>query len=754
LPKKDSNADPSIEGLIHILTTLNEISASITYLGVGKDLPATLGLVANGAVRAISAGSRVSATESEASAVIWIFDAFRQKFDPNSRVSAGEPLRASIDDFPRSKGLGMQAIRYQRRYLSYEPGAADIHPAKQSIGATTLVCYPLIVGTETVGVLYVYRCDNRQFSKVELLILDNVVQLAAIAIHYGRKVGGLTQALSRKVREMEKLKRASDMISSRTNLDETLQEILSIGLELTGAQYGSLEFRDRRTNMLVPRAMAGGEDHPGNAASLPIDDSSVIGLAALHRRSVRIDDLHDAPWDVLYRPLPADREMRSELAVPIVGAGGGVEGVINIESPQSGAFSEEDLQLLQALATQAVIALQEIRLLDAMQEIVQVLLTAQYDELLKLIIDRACEVIGVSAGSIWIVEEPNTLILRQSTEADRIGERISLNTSFTGEAVRLRQPVTIDDISQHPRFIHPDLAREKGWVSAIVVPMLAADDQAHPVGSFSLYTAEPRDFSDWDKKMLLFLSNHAAVAIKDAELLRQLKEAQERQAAAESIAAMGDVAANLVHQLNNRVGAISVRVQGIEAKCADILAENPYLLRNLQEIADSTRQALAVVQESMAPLQPTPSQPVRLEYCLNRALVRANLPPSISVEQINLEKLPCVLAAEKQLELVFYNLIDNAGKAMAKKGKFLVQGRHEGAYVAVSITDNGPGIPPERQKSIFEFAPAVEQSAAGKLSFGLWWVKTFVKRFGGRIEVESNLGRGSTFTIWLPAAME
>jgi signal transduction histidine kinase len=273
----------------------------------------------------------------------------------------------------------------------------------------------------------------------------------------------------------------------------------------------------------------------------------------------------------------------------------------------------------------------------------------------------------------------------------------------------------------------------------------------NPVGSFSLYTNEHRDFSDWDKKMLSFLSNHAAVAIKDAELLRQLKEAQERQATAESMAAMGDVAANLVHQLNNKIGAISVRVQGIEAKCAPTLAENQYLEASLQEIAASTRQALAIVQESMAPLQPLQPRPLSVIDCLEQALARAALPASISVSISGLEVLPVVLASEKQLELVFYNLIDNAGKAMGASGELFITGWQRDDFVAVSFTDTGPGIAPERQQAIFEFAAAPGQLAANRLSFGLWWVKTFVNRFGGRIELKSKPGQGSTFTVWLPA---
>jgi GAF domain-containing protein len=236
--------------------------------------------------------------------------------------------------------------------------------------------------------------------------------------------------------------------------------------------------------------------------------------------------------------------MRSELAVPLIGTGGGLEGVLNIESPQPNAFTVEDQRLLEALATQTVIALQEIRLLDTLQEIAEVLLSTELDELLKLIIDRACDLINVPFGSIWTILDANTLVLRQSTaEGYRQGDRLPLEQSFTSQAIRLRQPLTIDDVRTHPDFQHRQLAMEQGWVSAIIVPLLLPAEAGAGLGSFSLYATHLRDFSDWDKKLLTCLANHAALAIQNAEQLAQLKQAQERQAIAETFAAVGDVAA-------------------------------------------------------------------------------------------------------------------------------------------------------------------------------------------------------------------
>lgn len=744
--------------LIQTLATLNEIGARINRPGLGHDLPVTLKRIVEGAVEAVAAGTEAAEPAPGASAVIWIYDEARQEFEPESRVSAGEPAGASTADFPRPDGLGRQAIRHRRRLLSYEsgrPGGTEIHPAKQAAGARSLVCYPLLVGEETVGVLYVYRCDERRFSDVELLTLENFVNLAAIAIHYGRQVGGLSRTLGRKVNELEKLERASRLISSRTNLDETLQEILSIGLDLTAAQYGSFELYDKKEQLLTIRALAGRKKASfSGGPPLPVDEHSVVGWVAKHHRSLLIPDLGDPRWQSIYHPLPVDQEMRSELAVPLIGTGGGLEGVLNIESPLPNAFSEEDRQLLEALATQAVIALQEIRLLDTILEIGEVLLTAEGHDLFRLVVDRACELINVPVGAIWTVDKGDSLVLRQSTEGLRRGQELSVAHSLTGQAIRQRRAIAVDDVRTHPDFEYRALALEQGWVSAIIVPLLMPNADRRPLGSFSLYANRLRDFSDWDKKLLTLLANHAAVAIHDAEQLAQLKQARERQAIAETFAAVGDATANLLHQLNNKIGSIPARVQGIEDKCEAAVTTWPYLADNLAEIEQSARQAMAIVRDSMAHLRPVKRQPVEVARCLNRAVARAGLPASVRVHRSGLKELPRVIAGERQLEMVFFNLIDNAVTAMQGEGDIYFSGTWQDDEVIITVADTGPGIPPEIQPHLFEFSPqgtSPGQRPSSRLGFGLWWVKTLIDRFEGRLVLNSQPGEGASFQLYLPA---
>ena len=81
----------------------------------------------------------------------------------------------------------------------------------------------------------------------------------------------------------------------------------------------------------------------------------------------------------------------------------------------------------------------------------------------------------------------------------------------------------------------------------------------------------------------------------------------------------------------------------------------------------------------------------------------------------------------------------------------VIQGASSSEWVEVSISDNGPGIPPEIQNQIFELNYSGRVSAhPGKLGFGLWWVKTLMTRLGGSVVVESDGQHGTTFRLRLP----
>jgi signal transduction histidine kinase len=340
--------------------------------------------------------------------------------------------------------------------------------------------------------------------------------------------------------------------------------------------------------------------------------------------------------------------------------------------------------------------------------------------------------------------------------------------------------VTADNLRTDPRFHRPDLAAAQGWARALIVPLLAshggAPDAASPggppdaaIGAFSVYSASPEQGhfaeSEWDAKVLTVLAHYAALAMHNAARQEALRQAQERHAVAETFAAVGDIAANLLHQLNNKVGTIPVRVQGIQDKSRSAVLADTYLAANLQEIEKSATEAMQAVRENLSHLNPIRLAPVDVAACAADAIRSfdggraADAEQGVVIETEQLDSLPAVVAGHGSLTLVFANLFENAAKAMEGAGRVTVRGRARGDVVEVDVIDSGPGIAPDLHDRLFEFsftqgARNPGQWSRGKLGFGLWWVKTLMVRLGGSVAVESDGQHGTTFTLTLPRAQE
>jgi signal transduction histidine kinase len=305
-----------------------------------------------------------------------------------------------------------------------------------------------------------------------------------------------------------------------------------------------------------------------------------------------------------------------------------------------------------------------------------------------------------------------------------------------------------------PRFSWPNLARGQGWTRALIVPLLPADG-SEATGAFSVYGTEAAAgrfaASDWDQKVLTTLARYAALALQNASRQDALRAAQDARAVAETFAAMGDIAANLLHHLNNKVGAIPVRVEGIQDKCAAALAANPYLAANLAAIEQSALEAMAIVRERLSLLRPIERGLVDVASCVRDAVSAADLPAGVSVELAGLDRLPQVAASRETLAWAIINLLQNASDAMEGRGRIAITAAAQRPWIEILISDTGPGIAPDLQARIFEFSfSGARSEGRGKLGFGLWWVRTLISRLDGAIAVESDGRNGATFRVRLP----
>lgn len=728
--------------LLNALANLNRIGDAINRIGRGDALNEreALRLVVEGAIQVVPG----------ASAVIYIYDPETRVFLPGSRVSAGQLAEGEPGDVPRPDGMGWRAIHHSRLILSYHETNLTIDPHKVKAGARAVACFPLVVADEPLGVLYIYIAEERHFSSMELLMLQNFVNQAAMALFQIQRMAEVSRYLARKEEELERLRRAGLIISSRLGLEDTLAAILEMALEVISAQYGIFRLLDQSGGRLVTQAVAGaGLGHP-YVQALSLDSPSISSWVVRHRQPVLISDLSAEPWADIYYPFDANLVMQSELAVPLISASGRILGVLNLESPYRNAFSDDDRILLQSFATQAVIAIQEVRLLDALQEIPQMLVTQTLDEVLDRLTLLACDLINAPTSAIWLSDPSNTT--RFSSYQDGARDRLYLDQdSFHG----LMKYTEISLVPRAEVVEHLAGALDPGvdWSHIWVAP-LSIDPEHAPAGVFCVFVLldqAGQSGGEWEKKVIGMLSHFCETAIWYSARQAELRTAQEQRALAEMFAAVGDLATNLLHQLNNKVGTIPVRVQGIQDKSAGILARDPYLANNLAEIERSASEAMAAVRQNLMHLHPVQMVPVSLAECVASAVETARHHPGLKIELNGLDQLPDVPGGQQSLRLVFDNLIENAAQAMNYTGTITIRGQKEEDHILVAVSDQGPGIPQDLHERIFDLNySSGSRSQPGKLGFGLWWVRALMVRLGGAVWVESDGTSGTTFTLRFP----
>jgi signal transduction histidine kinase len=387
-----------------------------------------------------------------------------------------------------------------------------------------------------------------------------------------------------------------------------------------------------------------------------------------------------------------------------------------------GAFSEDDNHILQSLATYAITAIQEVRLLDALQDAAQLLISQSTQKVLDRLCAMANDLLNTSVGAIWLRNEVGDLEL----------------TSSDGFLPRMENFSEVQD-----------------QANALFMPLLSGEE-ANNLGTFGVFEAETGSErsarSEWDKKVLACLANYAVLAVQNESRQQALRTSQEQHWTAETFAAVGDISANLLHNMNNKVGAIPVRVQAIQDKYRQLLEADAYLANNLIEIERSATYAMQIVQENLSHLRPIRMEKVSIRACIREATDMVHVPRDIHIEMKDLDSLPAVIAGRQSLTFVFRNLIENALTAMNGPGSISFRGTAVPNWVEISITDSGPGIAPEIHNQIFELNFSRTGTQPGKLGFGLWWVKTLMTRLGGSVSVESDGHDGTTFRLRLPSS--
>ncbi len=232
---------------------------------------------------------------------------------------------------------------------------------------------------------------------------------------------------------------------------------------------------------------------------------------------------------------------------------------------------------------------------------------------------------------------------------------------------------------------------------------------------------------------------------------RKLRETQQQLIQSERLALVGKVAARVAHEVNNPLAIIKTAVRIIKNQSGP----DAPTAGNLQMIEEEISRIARIIQELLEVSRPTPTQELvqvnRIIQTLEPVLAQNLHEKQIALKVILEPELPLVRISSDQFKQVILNMVRNAEDAMPQGGELVICTTQQGPFVEFSITDTGHGITAEHREHIFDPFFTTKRHGRG-MGLGLSVSYGIVNAANGRIEVESEVGKGSSFRVKLPAS--
>jgi PAS domain S-box-containing protein len=226
----------------------------------------------------------------------------------------------------------------------------------------------------------------------------------------------------------------------------------------------------------------------------------------------------------------------------------------------------------------------------------------------------------------------------------------------------------------------------------------------------------------------------------------ELRQAQEQLVRQEKLAVLGQLAGSVGHELRNPLGVINSAIyylKLVQPEASEKIKDHHTMIE--QEVRNANKIITDLL--DFARVKSVEREPVSVARLVGQTFERFPVPPSVELKLELPEDLPMVFIDQRQMEQVLGNLVVNACQAMNKGGELIISTYPDKEMLAIAVEDTGIGITPENMKKIFE--PLFTTKAKG-IGLGLAVSKKLAEANGGRIEVDSEPGEGSTFTVYLP----
>ena len=568
-------------------------------------------------------------------------------------------------------------------------------------------------------------------------------------------------ALQARYDRLNSLYQVGNIIHSTLEPQEALQLILNEAVRLMRASSGSVVLFNPTTGFLEILASEG---LPPKSSEIQLRlGQGITGWVVRTGRPARVGDVACDERYVMLRP-----EVRSELAVPLE-VKGEVRGVLNVDSERPEAFTADDQDLLEALATQAAIVIHhtwlyeqlrlKARLFEALAGVSRTInSTLDLDEALRAITREACILMQAKMCSLMLLDETRQwLVLRASYgagEAYLRKPRLSIEESLLGVVVRRKKPLQVDNVQTSSRYQHVEVARHEGLVALLSVPLLFSEQT---IGALNVYTGHPYSFSNEEIRLLSALAELSAVAIEKARLYERVVDIEEQLRQNEKLSALGLLAAEVAHEIRNPLTVMKLLYHSLDLKFS---ATDPRA-KDAAVISDKMDHLNKIVEQILDFARTTEPHlaPVNVNKLIHELglLVRHKLRhQNVQMLQKLQPDLPDVMGEATQLEQAFLNLILNAAEAMPDGGTLTIMSRSlrlprnqkQPTHVTLEFKDTGHGMSEQVRRRTFT---SVLRSTKPKgTGLGLAAVRRVLEVHRGKLKIKSQPGNGTTVGVILP----